>query len=75
MLANAGAHLGRNVLESSIAQIFVHEARILECLAGVVAFNLRVHVAVHLEKILPAIIVVVEEAAAPGDVLIVDANS
>src|SRR5580704_11505672 len=75
MLANAGPHGWRNVLEPSIPQIFVDQPWILESLTGGVAFNLRVHVAVNLEKILPAIIVVIEEAAAPRDVLIVDANS
>src|SRR5277367_819846 len=75
MFADAGPQLGRNVLETSIPQIFIYQPRILKCLAGGVPFNLRVHVAVDLEKILPAIIVVIEEAASPRDVLIVDTNS
>src|SRR5580704_5734745 len=75
MFADAGAHLGRNILESSIAKIFVDEAGVLESLTCVVAFNLWIYVSVHLKEILPAIVVVVEESAAPGYVLVVDADS
>src|SRR5208282_3879090 len=75
MLADAGSHFGGNVLESSIAEVFVDEARVLEGLAGIVAFNFRIYVSIDLEKVLPAIVVVVEKAAAPGDVLVVNANS
>src|SRR5271169_3710000 len=75
MLADAGTHLGGNVFEAPIAEVFVDQTRILESLAGVVSLNLRVHVSIHLKKILPAIVVVVEEPAAPSDVLIVDADA
>ena len=64
-----------NIFELPIAQVLVDKARILERLTDVVAFNLRIDVSVDLHDVGPAVVVVVEEAAAPGDVAIVDSDA
>src|SRR5207302_7190706 len=55
--------------------VFVNEAGVLEGLANFVTGNLRINVAVHLNNIGPAIVVIVDETASPGDVLVVDADT
>src|SRR5882672_2992562 len=73
-LADAGSHLGRNVFESPITQVFVYQTRVLVGLAGIVPLNLRVHVPIDLQDVGPAIIVKLNETAAQGDLLILDAD-
>src|SRR4029077_14417223 len=73
-LGDARAHFRGDILEMAIAEVFVDQAWILEGLSGVVALNLRVDVAIDLNDVGPAVIVVIDEAAAPRDILIVDAN-
>ncbi len=58
-----------------VAHVLVYEARILKSLANLVATDLGIDVPVDLDEVRPAIVVVVDESATPGDVLIVDSNS
>ena len=67
--------VGRDILELSVAQVPIDEARILESLADLVASNLGIDVTVDLHEVGPAIVVVVDEAAAPGHVLVIDADA
>lgn len=48
---------------------------ILNVLSDIVTFNFRIDIAIDLKSVLPAVIVKIEEAAAPGDILVVDAES
>src|SRR5438876_7173600 len=68
MFGNARSHLRRNILEASIAEILVDQARILEGLIEMVVVNLRVNVSIHLKDVLPAIIVIVTKRASPCDI-------
>ena len=72
---NAGPHLGRDILEASISEIFVDQPRILERLIEVIVINLRVNVSIHLKNVLPTVIVIVNEPAAPCDIAIVDSDA
>ena len=74
-LADAGAELGGDVLEFSIAEVFVDEAWVLEAFAEVVAIDFGVDVPVELDEVGPSVVVVVDESATPGDVAIVDADA
>src|SRR5258708_2603133 len=75
MFGNAGPHLRRNILEASIAEILVDQARVLEGLIEMVVVNLRVNVSIHLKDVLPAIIVIVNKRASPCDIAVVDSNT
>ncbi len=57
------------------AYIAIDETRIFIRLAERVTFDLRIDVAVDLHDVGPAVVVVIEESAAPRDVLIVDADA
>ena len=59
----------------SVAQIPVHEPRILERLAEVVLVDLRIDVAIDLDDVGPAVVVVVDKPAAPCDIIVVDADA
>ena len=59
----------------AIAEILVDQARIFEGLAEVVLIDLRIDVAVDLNDIGPAVVVVVDEAAAPRHIVVVDPDS
>src|ERR1017187_1911973 len=74
-LTDAGAQIRRNILETPVAEVLVNNSRILEGLAEVVGVNFRVDVPIDLNDVRPAVIVVVNEAAAPGDVAVVDADT
>src|ERR1035441_3517161 len=75
MLTDPGPHLRRYVLEAPIAQVLVNQPRILERLAEVVLIHFRVNVAIHLNNVRPAVIIVVNESAAPRYVPVVNSNT
>src|SRR3984893_15404375 len=75
MLRDAWAHFGGDILEVALAEIFVNHPRILEILAYVLAVNFGIDVPVDLHNVRPAVVVVIEEAAAPRDVLIIDSDA
>ena len=58
-----------------MAHVAIDEARIFVGLADGVTFDFRIDVAVDLHKIGPAVVVIVEKSAAPGDITVVDANA
>ena len=59
----------------SVAHVAIDEARIFVGLPDGVTFDFRIHVAVDLHEIGPAVVVVVEKSTAPGDVTVVDADT
>ena len=48
-----------------IAEVSVHQSRILEGLIEVIAINLRIDVPVDLHDVLPTIVIVIDKTAAP----------
>src|SRR5437763_5827033 len=74
-LADAVSHRCRHVFELAVAHVLVNEPGILEGLANFVPGDLGIDMAVYLDNIGPAIVVVVHETASPGDVLVVDADA
>src|SRR5258708_35070357 len=80
MFGDAGAHLRGNVGEAAVTPLFgakvaIDQAGIFVGLADGGTVDLRVDVTVDLHEVGPAIVVVVEESAAPGYVAVVDANA
>ena len=75
VLGNPRPHFFRNILELPIPPILINQPRILVGLADVMRIDLRIHVAVDLSDVLPAIVVVIHESATPGDVAIIDSNA
>src|SRR5260370_35272270 len=71
-LRDSRTHLSRNIFELPFAEIFVNQPRVLESLANILPVNFGIHVPVDLHNVRPAVVVVIDEAAAPRDVLIID---
>ena len=71
---NARPHLARHVLEFSVPEIAINDARRLEFLVELVAVNLRIDLAGDVEDVGPAVVVVVHKARAPAHELRVQAH-
>ncbi len=59
----------------SLAEVPVDQAGILKSLPDVLAVNFGIHVTVNLHNIRPAVVVVIDEAATPCDILIIDSDA
>ena len=74
-LAYTGTHLRGDILEFAIAQVAIDDARVLVGFPEAIVIDLGINMAVDLEDVRPAVVVEVEEAAAPGDIATVDADT
>src|SRR5208283_1203460 len=72
---DAGAGVVGHIEELAVAAVPIEQARLLECLADAAAVEVGIDVAVGDDDILPAVVVEVEEADAPADVLGVDGEA
>src|ERR1700761_3237035 len=74
LFAYPGTHLRRHVFEAPVAEVPVNQARVLEGLAEVVLVYLRINMAVDLNNVCPAIVVIIDKAAAPRHVAVVNSH-
>ena len=58
-----------------VAHVAIDEARVFVGLADSVALDFRIDVTIDLHEVSPAVVVVIEKGAAPGDVAVVDADA
>src|SRR5882757_6158317 len=75
LFADARPHLRRNVFETAVTQIPVNQPRILVSLVEVVIVDLRIDVAIDLDNVLPAVIVVIHKSATPRYITVVDTHA
>ena len=75
MLGDARAHGGRDILKLSVAQVLIHEAWILKSLSDLMAANFGIDMTVDLNEVGPTVVIVIDEAATPSHVLIIDADA